>query len=94
MFKGLASLLYDQRLQRTNFFSVEMRGQRAELVKVHKIMHGLEDLQSDLLFKTNLGILLDPATESSSVAGSHKRSRMSSMTYAMTVFRTVVQFDC
>ena len=32
-----------------------MRRQKGGLVEVYKIMHGLEDLPSDLLFKTNLG---------------------------------------
>ena len=32
-----------------------MRNQIIDLVKVYKIMHGLEELPSDLLFKTNLG---------------------------------------
>ena len=31
-----------------------MRRQRADLVEDYKIMYGLEDLPSDLLFKTNL----------------------------------------
>ena len=31
-------------LQRTNFLSLEMRRQRADLVEVYKIMYGLEDL--------------------------------------------------
>ena len=51
MTRDLASLPYDQR---KNLLSLEMRRQRVDLVEVYKIIHGLEDLQSDLLFKTNL----------------------------------------
>ena len=36
-------------------FSLEMRRQKDDLVEFYKIMHGLEDLPSDLLFKTNSG---------------------------------------
>ena len=55
MIRGLASLPYDQRLQRINLISLEMRRQRADLIEVYKVMHGLEDLPSDLLFKINSG---------------------------------------
>ena len=60
MIRGLVSLLhhllhvYDQRLQRTNLLSLEMRRQRADLIEVYKIMNGLEDLQSDLLVLVDL----------------------------------------
>ena len=47
MIRGLASLLYDQGLRRTNLISQEMRRQRADLVEVYKTMHGLEDLPSN-----------------------------------------------
>ena len=54
MIIGLASIPYDQYLQRANLFSLEMRRQGTDLVEVCKIMNGLEELPSDLLFKTNL----------------------------------------
>ena len=46
MIGGIASLPYDQRLQKTNLLSLKMRRQRADLVEVYKIMHGLEDNQT------------------------------------------------
>ena len=43
MIKGPIRIPYDQRLQRKNLNSLETRSQRADLVEVYKIMHGLED---------------------------------------------------
>lgn len=51
MIDGMSTLNYEERLQRTNLISLEMRRLRSDMIEVFKIMHGFEGLKPEKFFK-------------------------------------------
>ena len=51
MMEGLGGLSYEERLERTNLLSLEMRRLRSDLIEVYKIINGFEGLNVDDFFE-------------------------------------------
>ena len=51
MIPDLSNLCYEERLERTNLLSLEMRRLRADLIEVFKIVKGLEDVKQSVFFE-------------------------------------------
>ena len=51
MITSLRKLPYEQRLKECKLTTLEERRKRGDLLETHKIMHGLESIREDLLYK-------------------------------------------
>ena len=50
MLPGLESMDYDQRLRELGLYSLERRRMRGDMIEVHKVLRGIDRVDSQLLF--------------------------------------------